>query len=109
MAGSALLGEPPATHDDALIYKALEIYNGSGYFPLPSKSLVTDRPPDDYNGEPLVAALGVLMTLVILFTAARVWAQRFRKKRHIWFWVSHVFLFFAAVLSFLRLAESKMR
>lgn len=97
MAGSALLGEPPATYDDVLIYNALLMLNGTTYFPVPSESLVTDRPPDDSNSAPLVAATVVLMTLVILLTAARVWAQQYRKKRHFTFWVSNVFLFFSAV------------
>lgn len=99
MAGSALLGEPPATHDDALIYKALVMLNGTDNFPVPTTSLLSDRPPNDFNGGPQRVAIILLMILVILFATARLWAQRYRKTRHITFWISNIFLFTATVCS----------
>jgi hypothetical protein len=100
MALSALLGEPPATHDDALVYKALMMLNGTGYFKPPTEYRNKNRPPDDFNGTPMIAAISFLMGCVIFFTAARVWAQQYRKKHHIAFWISNVFLFFSAVCYF---------
>ncbi|OKL55880.1 hypothetical protein UA08_08845 [Talaromyces atroroseus] len=93
MTGSALLGEPPATPDDSLIYKALVILNGSDSFPNPTQYADAVKPPNDFDGNSQLSADVALLIIVVLSTAARVWAQRYRKKRHVAFWMSNVFLF----------------
>lgn len=97
MTGSALMGEPPATHKDALIYKGFVIINGTDYFTLPSESLLANMPPNDFKGRPMIAAAIVLIILVILLTGARVWAQQYLRRQHISFLISNIFMLCAAV------------
>ena len=80
MPGSALLGHPPQTGRDALIYKALLIISPSSINPDKKHPFGPPAPPNAHyqsRATSMIIGVSFAIALVVLITGARLYVRRF--------------------------------